>query len=118
MTDEKKSDQKTDERRFYLVTGRIDKAPLRDHLWHGYEEKADFRNALRELAERWRGRVGECVAERNGFLRLRFHDTPGGLPDEDWLPPYLLEPAPMPDYLNIPEPDPLERELDEAFGFD
>lgn len=122
MTDREKNDrQQPDERRFYRVTGSIDKAPLRDHLWHGYEEKADFRHALRQLAERWRGRVGEAVAERNGFLRLRFHDTPGGLPDEDWLPPYLLEPSPVPDYILEAErnrPDPIERELDEAFGFD
>ena len=102
---------------FWLVTGSIDKAPLNDYLWHGYEEKADFRRALRRLADLWRGRVGECVAERNGFLRLRFHDTPGGLPDEEWIPRWLLEPSEMPDYLNVPEPDPIERELDEAFGY-
>ena len=106
---------------YWLVTGDIERAPLRDHLWHGYEEKADFRLALRQLADRWRGRVGEAVAERNGFLRLRFHDTPGGLPDEDWLPRYLLEPAPVPDYILEAErnrPDPIEQELDEAYGFD
>ena len=112
------TDGRDDGREFYLVTGRLDKAPLSEHLWHGFEEKADFRLALRQLADRWKGRVGERVGERNGFLRLRFHDTPGSRPDEDWLPPYLLEPAPMPDYLCEPEPDPIERELDEAFGFD
>lgn len=108
-----------EERAFYLVTGSIDRAPLRDHLWFGYEEKSEFRQALRRLAERWRGRVGECVDKRNGLLRLRFHDTPGCRPDEDWLPPFLLEPAEKPGYLvEVEPPDPIEAEIDEAFGFD
>lgn len=99
------------------MTGRLDKAPLSEHLWHGFEEKADFRLALRQLADRWKGRVGEAVEERNGFLRLRFHDTPSAIPDEDWLPLYLLEPTAMPDYLCWSDTDPVERDLDDAFGF-
>jgi len=103
---------------FFRVARNMDRAPLRDHLWWGYEEKSDFRLALRGLLDRWRCRVGECVGERHGLRLLRFHDTPGGRPDEAWLPEFLLEPAPRPDYFDVPAPDPARRELEEAFGFD
>lgn len=108
-------------RTFYTITSDMSRAPLRDHLMHGYETRRDFETALRELARRWQGRVGESVAERNGFHRLRFHDTPGGLPDEAWIPRYLLEQVPMPGYLIEQEnnkPDPIEEELNRIFGFD
>lgn len=91
-------------------------APLRDYLWHGYESRRMFYEALRDLHARWRGRVGECVSERHGFLLLRFHDTPGGLPDEEWLPSYLLKPAEPPEPPEEEDED--SRALDEAFGFD
>lgn len=106
--------------KFYRVTTDLSRAPLRDHLWHGYTDRWDFRDAIRTLARRWKDRVGECVGERNGFLLLRFHDTPGGLPDEEWLPDYLLQPTtppPAPESQDS-EAGELERELDLAFGFD
>lgn len=111
----------TDERQFYKVTRREEDAPLRDHLLHGYEEREYFERAVRGLVRQWRDRVGEAVGERNGFLLLRFHDTPGGLPDEAWLPRYLLKSVPVPDYMKVREPteeDRIKAELDEAFGFD
>lgn len=108
-----------DEGKFFSVSVDPRDAPLRDYLWHGYESRRDFYDALRSLSNRWRNRVGECVAERNGFLRLRFHDTPGGRPDEEWLPRYLLTAAEVPDYIrDSEEPDETEQALDEAFGFD
>lgn len=100
---------------YYIVSVDPRDAPLRDYLWHGYESRRDFYDSLRRLYDRWRGRIGERVGERHGFLLLRFHDTPGGVPDEDWLPRYLLEPC------QPPEPDAPEHqdaELDAAFGFD
>ena len=105
--------------RFYLVVSNLDRAPLADHLLHGYESRWDFYRALRRLLSRWKGRIGECVDERHGFLLLRFHDTPGGKPDEEWLPLYLLEPVEKPQYIQerVKRNDILE-ELDEAFGFD
>jgi hypothetical protein len=107
--------------RYYTVVTTIGNALLRDHLRHGYEFEEDFRHALRNLVNRWRGRVGECVEERNGFRRLRFHDTPGGRPDEEWLPAYLLQEVTDPPYTAKPAATPqdeLEQELDRAFGFD
>lgn len=105
-------------RTFYRVSKDIASAPLRDFLWHGYETRHDFEKALRKLVGRWGGRVGEAIAERSHFLRLRFHDTLGGRPDEAWLPRYLLVKAPIPEYLNPPPVDPVEEELDRIFGFD
>lgn len=110
-----------DERQFYKVTRRVSDAPLDDHLLHGYEEREYFYQAVRRLVVTWRDRVGEAVGEKNGFLLMRFHDTPGGVPDEAWLPRYLLKPIPVPDYVNRKEPDredAVNAELDEAFGFD
>ena len=105
------------ERRFFKVSSRAEDAPLRDYLLHGYEERQDFYLAVRQLVERWKGRVGESVGERHGFHLLRFHDTPGGLPDEAWLPSYLLKPTEMPSYLVEPEPpDEFELEVDRAIG--
>ncbi len=105
--------------RFFLVASNLDRAPLRDHLLHGYESRWDFYRALRRLVSRWKGRVGECIDERHGFLLLRFHDTPGGKPDVSWLPLYLLEPAEKPPYMqeHVPKDETME-ELDRAFGFD
>ena len=109
-----------DERTFYLVKDTLVGAPLSDHLLHGYADRLDFRKALKNIIVRWGGRIGERVGERHGFLLLRFHDTPGGQPDEEWLPRFLLQQTEMPDYVREAErePDPFELELDEAFGFD
>ena len=106
---------------FFRVASTISNAPLRDCLWHGYESRDDFKRGLRNLVGLWHDRVGECIEERNGFLRLRFHDTPGGVPDEEWLPSYLLHQVDPPPYITESrnsEEEELERELDEAFGFD
>ena len=109
------------EKEFYIVLSDISDALLDEHLLHGWESRWDFYYALRRLVNLWKGRVGECIGERHGFLHLRFHDTPGGRPDEAWVPRYLLQSAPMPDYLSdtdSDDPTPEEIELDEAFGFD
>lgn len=103
---------------FFLVGKSLNGLPLRDHLRHGYEDRDDFAAALRRLIEHWGGRVGERIGERNKFLMLRFHDTPGGRPDETWLPLYLLKPVDKPVYLQNPEHDNIEEELDRIFGFD
>ena len=92
---------------------------LPNHLEHGYEDKQMFRQAIRRIVDRWGGRTGEAVGERHGFLQLRFHDTPGGIPDEEWLPGYLLKPAHAPERQLERRPcDELEAELDDAYGFD
>ncbi|MDD6017122.1 MAG: hypothetical protein PUC18_12765 [Prevotellaceae bacterium] len=100
---------------FYTVAQDLSRAPLRDHLMHGYEERSDFERALRQLIKKWENRVGECVGGRHGFLLLRFHDTPGGRPDEAWLPLYLLQETEPPERKKKTRE---EIELDEAFGFD
>lgn len=101
---------------YFLVTQNLDGAPLADYVSHGYENRSDFRDALRRLIDWWGGRTGLCVGDRHGFLRLKFRDMPGG-GEEAWLPLYLLQPCPMPDYLKEQERDPFEEELDRAFGF-
>ena len=110
----------TDERKFYRVASDLRNAPVNDHLMHGYESKWVFYKALRSLVCKWQGRVGECIGERHGFLRLRFHDTPGGKPDEEWLPEYLLSPAAVPEYMSelSESSNSTEAELDRIFGFD
>lgn len=85
---------------------------------YGYEDDGDFRHAMWRLADYWRGRTGECVDERYGLLLLRFHDTPGGRPDEAWLPRFLLyETDPS---VCVPPSCTTDGdvELDEAYGFD
>ena len=107
-------------REFYQVVNTIWNMRLPDHLEHGYETERDFRQALDRLVTRWRGRVGESIGERHGFLLLRFHDTPGGMPDEEWLPRYLLKPVDAPPYIPS-EPsssEELTNEIDRAYGFD
>ncbi|MBQ8713086.1 MAG: hypothetical protein IJ551_09765 [Prevotella sp.] len=104
---------------YFRVAESIDGAPLRQHTEHGYETISDFRTALRSIVSRFGGRTGEMTGERNGFLHMRFRDLPGGIVELAWLPLYLLKPCPMPDHLKEEEPpDPIEQELDEAFGFD
>ena len=103
---------------FYRVLSDLRTTPIGDYMFHGYESEHEFYRAVKRLIDRWADRVGEVVSEQHNFLLLRFHDTPGGRPDEAWLPRYLLAPAPVPDYMQEDEPDPIEQELDEAFGFD
>lgn len=108
-----------EERRFYRVGSDPYDAPLNDYLHHGYEERIFFLRSVRRLCKRWGGRVGEAVGSRHGFLFLRFHDTPGGRPEEAWLPEYLLKEAPVPDGLLQEESsDSVAEELDRIFGFD
>lgn len=112
---------KDSERTFYEVENDLHRAPLAEYIANGFEEKYMFEEALHRLLQRWHDRIGEQVDERHGFVRLRFHDTPGGCPDEAWLPLYLVHPVDMPDYLKEPEHDErdeIERELDRIFGFD
>lgn len=103
---------------YFRVATTLDDAPLRDYLDNGYETRNDFSNALLRLLDRWAGRTGERIGERSKFLHLRFHDTPGGKPDEAWLPIYLLSSVPMPDNLRTYPKDAMEEELDRAFGFE
>lgn len=103
--------------KYYKVSGDVNRAPLRDHLMHGYEFRRDFYTAIRDLTGLWKDRVGECIDEQHGFLLLRFHDTPGGRPDEARIPLYLLDETDIPDYM-IPDPDEeVERAIDEALGY-
>jgi hypothetical protein len=108
------------ERVFYTVNFEIRKAPFDDYLMHGYESKWKFYMALSRLSEKWQGRTGECIDKRHDFMLIRFLDTPGGKPDEEWIPRYMLEPADTPDYVREmrKEPDETEEELDQIFGFD
>lgn len=105
--------------KFYIVTADYDRAPIKLFREHGYDSKWDFYLALRNVGEKWKGRIGECIDERHGFRKLRFHDTPGGKPDEEWIADYLMDPTEMPDWLReaMKPVDPIEQEIDEAFGF-
>lgn len=114
---------------FYQVLPTIGDAPLRDCHLHGFETSREFEAALLRLRDRWHDRIGEQIAERCGeyinrahrLIRLRFHDTPGGRPDEAWLPRYMLRPVEPPDWMLPHEPSSSEETealLDAAFGFD
>lgn len=108
----------SDGRVFYQVACSTWDVRLPNPLEHGYETERDFRYAVAKLIDRWRDRIGECVGERNEFLLLRFHDTPGGVPDEEWLPRYILTPCDMPGYLQESDSsDGTGGELTERFGF-
>ncbi len=111
----------SEDRQFFRVAHSHYGLRTSDHLEHGYEEQGDYRRALRMLVERWHDRIGEAVDARHEFRLLRFHDTPGGVPDEAWLPLLMLEPVPPPGYMARQEhdsSDDVSDELDEAFGFD
>lgn len=111
---------------FYRVSNDMSRVPLVDYLDHGYETREDFRDAIIKLVSRWENREGECVEERifhgkegeaidqrHRQLHLRFHDTPGGSPDDAWLPLYVLDPIPIPDYARWHDLTPEEELLEE-----
>ena len=106
--------------KLYRVIPNLYHTKVPDNLEFGYETKELFRDALRRLLDRFACRTGECIGDRHGFLRLRFHDTPGGRPDEAWMPMCLIrdtgEVMPEPDEPD--EQDELIREIDEAMGFE
>lgn len=111
----------SDGREFYQVVSDYFDLYTADHLEHGYETERAYRHALRLLVERWSNRIGERIGERNEFLLLRFHDTPGGMPDEAWLPRLVLNPvtSPYPSGQEVSSSsDEINAELDRAFGFD
>ena len=106
---------------FFRVATMAGPDIIDSHLHHGYEYSDVFAAAVARLIDYWGGRTGENVGERNKFLLLRFHDTPGGVPDEAWLPIFLLTPTAKPDYIQDSDPSSSEAirdELDAAFGFD
>ena len=103
---------------YFRVASSLSGLPIDQHLQNGYETREEFVAALRRLLERWAGRIGERADERNKFLLLRFPDTPGGLPDEAWIPLYMLTPCEPSPYANKPKREPFEEELDRAFGFE
>lgn len=88
-----------------------------DYLSLGFSSRQELSDAIELLIERWGDRVGECIARKHEFLRLRFRDTPDGWPEEKWLPRYLLESAEPPES-RYTKPSDEEAELDRAFGFD
>lgn len=103
---------------FFRVALSLDGLPVNDYLQHGYEYREDFIDGLNKLLKYWGGRTGERVGERNKFLQLHFHDTPGGKADKAWLPLYMLTPTDKPDYLQESERDEEDEELNRIFGFD
>ena len=102
---------------YYRVASDIWCVPFRDHLEHGFETKYAFRKAAQNLIDRWHDREGKAIGLKNNFVLLRFCDSAGNLPEEAWLPDFLLTQIPMPEYLNTPEHDETEEEMNEAFGF-
>lgn len=102
--------------KYYRVITDLFHTPLPDPMLHGYATRQMFYIALKKVVKKWRGRVGECIGERHDFLLLRFHDTPGGKPEEAWLPKYLLneEEGQVQDDM----PDETIEALNRAFGFD
>ena len=106
--------------KYYTVICNLFLIKLPNPLEYGYEYISDFSRALWRIIDTWKGRVGECIEERNGFRHLRFHDTPGGKPDEMWIPDCLLVEEEHPMY-TAPEPeeepDEFEAELDRILGF-
>lgn len=108
------------EERFFNVIAPAEVYHMRlpDSLEYGYEDKNDFERAIRRLSLRWQNRIGECIDERHGFKKLRFHDTPGGKPDEEWLPDFILVETSKPEWMIKPERDEKEEEVDRVFSFD
>ena len=107
--------------KYYRVINNLYIITLPDPLEYGYEFKSDFRRALWNIIDMWKGRVGESINERNNFCLLRFHDTPGGKPDELWIPSCLLVEELHPKYIAPPPPEPVDEfteELDKIIGFD
>ena len=114
---------------FYKVSTDMRRLPIFDHLDHGYESKRDFFNSVEALVAKWGGREGECVEEacfhgksgeaidkRHRQLRLRFYDTLSRKPDEAWLPLYMLDPCPVPEYARRHEPTPRETLMGEIYS--
>lgn len=104
-----------EEKTYYRVLPDLRQVPD-DHYSFGYETIYDFLRDVRKLHDIWKNRTGECIAARHDFLQIRFRDTIDGRPADVWLPRYLLQRAAAP---LEPEPaDPVEEEIDAAFGFD
>ena len=109
------------ERKFFRVIPHTWYLKLPDPQMNGYENETLFRQAVDKLVNLWGKRTGEAISERNGFYYIRFHDTPGGRFDEAWLPKYILEPVPAPEYVATIEEnvvDDVTQQMNEAYGFD
>lgn len=95
---------------FYRITPHPDIPP---HHEYGYEDKYEFFKAVRQLAEKYGNRVGECIGARHAFLLLSFADTPGR-PAKAWIPAFMCKPA-APPTAPDEENDPLDGVLGEGW---
>ena len=96
---------------FYRV---LSSPPIPHHHDFGYEELSDFYKAVKQLTQKYGGRVGECIATRHAFLLLRFEDAAGSQPVTAWIPGFMLEPSPPPETHS--ETTPPEDPLGGVFG--
>lgn len=96
---------------FYRVSPNPE---LPSHHDYGYEDKYEFFKAVRQLANKYGGRVGECIGTRHAFLLLSFaaHD---GRPAKAWLPVFMCELAAPPASNDDEEQDPLDGLLGEGW---
>lgn len=115
---------------FFRVSGDKGRVPLDDYFKHGYESIREFSEAADALIDRWHDREGECIEKRQfhgwdaevfdgslTILRLRFHDTIGCRPDEAWIPCYLADPIPVPEYAKWQAMTPYEQTMEELVNF-
>lgn len=107
--------QEVIDKKYYRVCALPRNLP--DFYEYGYADEHTFYRGLSRLNRLYRGRVGECCAERHVFLLLRFYDTIDGQPVEEWLPKMMCEPAAPPDD-DEKQSGGLEEELDRIFGFE
>lgn len=77
---------------FYRV---IPNPPIPSHHEYGYEDKFDFHKAVHQLAQKYGGRVGECIGTRHAFLLLSFAAT-DGRSVKAWIPAFMCELAAPP----------------------
>jgi len=100
---------------YYRVKEHLRDIP-NDHHFFGFETEYDFRTAVHNRHQKWKGAVGRCVDERPDRRCLRIYNIYSSYEDV-WFYDFMLEQT-VPPAEEREESSDIDEVLDKIFGFD
>lgn len=101
---------------YYRIKEKLKDVP-RDYHEYGFESDNQFLNAVYARHHAYKGKVGESVCKKPARRQLRIRNIYGSYEDV-WFYDFMLERTTAPMKNDGMTRNPIEEELDNAFGFD